>query len=201
MQRNEVRIAKRENGSIERRLGYNVWTGFGRAHLARLVAEGGPDERPRFLRLGVGGRHSQPLSSVGELGDAYPVGEDPLATDGRSYDARFPVEISTLERPVRVSGSAAAYPGSPGDVWATSAKMLALDLDSLSLTYLFRLSGAQGDLSYAPFSFVPLTEVGLALADTDVEAPYEPVVAYFGFPAITVTPLTEELTIEWRVRF
>ena len=201
MQRNEVRIAKRENGSIERRLGYNVWTGFGRAHLARLVAEGGPDERPRFLRLGVGGRHSQPLSSVGELGDAFPVGEDPLATDGRSYDARFPVEISTLERPVHVSGSAAAYPGSPGDVWATSAKMLALDLDSLSLTYLFRLSGAQGDLSYGPLSSVPLTEIGLALADTDVEAPYEPVVAYFGFPAITVTPLPEQLTIEWRVRF
>ncbi len=201
MHRNEVRVEKRENGKTEQRLGHNVWTGLGRAHLARLVAEGGPDERPQFLRLGVGGRHSQPLSWVGELGDAYPPGRDPLGTDGHTYDTRFPVEISTLERPVRVSGGDSAYPGAAGDLWATAGKTLALDTDLLALTYVFRLSGAQGDLSYAPFSFVPLTEIGLALADTDVEQPYEPLVAYFGFPAITVTPLTEELTVEWRVRF
>ncbi len=200
MKRNQVRISKIEQGRAERRVGHNVWTAFGRSHLAHLVAEDGPDERPRYLRLGVGGRYSQPLSLEGELGAAYPPGHDPLATDGRTYDTRFPVALSTLERPARLSGGAEPYSSSALDVWSRPAHTVAFDPVGLSLTYLFRLSGSAGDLAYPPFSFVPLTEIGLSLAGSDAAEPFGNVVAYFGFPALNVTPLTEALTVEWKVR-
>ena len=200
VKRNQVWISKVEQGRAERRAGHNVWTAFGRSHLAHLVAESGPEERPRYLRLGVGGRYSQPLSLEGELGAAYPPGSDPLSTDGSSYDTRFPVAVSTLERPVRVTGGAEPYPSSTSDVWVRPVHAIAFDPVEHSLTYLFRLSGSAGDLAYPPFLSVPLTEIGLSLSGSDEADPFGNTVAYFGFPALNVTSLTEALTVEWKVR-
>jgi hypothetical protein len=63
------------------------------------------------------------------------------------------------------------------------------------------ISGAAGDIVYAPFTSVPLTEAGLVVSgQADVNAPYNQIVTYVNFNPFNMTS-TKDAELEWVVEF
>ena len=117
--RNNLRITARERGKIAaRREGHNIWLDLGREYLASLIALASysPDtpernDRVKYMGFGIGGtRQVAPgVANTAPLVVAYPGTNAQTDTD--------PL-VTTLERPVRVSGSTTSpsSPYNPADV-------------------------------------------------------------------------------------
>ena len=117
-----LRLTTRERGKIvDRREGHNIWLNLGREYLAKLISYKTfippvfeEDARIRYMGLGIGGTRQlavgiQPGSAnVAPLTPAYA---------GTNTQTDVDPTVTTLERPVRLSGSSTNYPGLAGDTW------------------------------------------------------------------------------------
>ena len=197
---NNVFIEHRRGGVlVEIREMHNVWTYFGKQYLSQLVSYQAIDSiggdvpqtsyRVRYLGLGIGGCEAASVAYESAFLSAYPPGEDPNATAGNVYNKIDPTSpvISTLERPVRVSGGATPYPGSAGDVWLFGPPNFSAHYrDTNSVTFETTVDCTTGALVYGTFSFMPISEAGLFHAGASPGTAYNSAIAYINFATITL---------------
>ena len=200
--RNNLKLTLRERGKIvEHRDGHNIWVDLGREYLAHLVALAsyGPDtpernDRIKYMGFGIGGtRQVAPgVANAAPLSTAYPGTNAQTDTDP---------SVTTLERPVRISGSTTipSDPYNPADVWLGAVQAPPIHSTATQVTF-FRLFGA-AEISYSTFTSVPISEVGLftSLANP-VGQPFNTLIAYDTFDTISKTGAFE-IEVEWTVRF
>lgn len=200
--RNNLKLIARERGKIvARREGHNIWLDLGSEFLAQLIAlvSYGPDlpernDRVKYMGFGIGGNRqvapgiaNNPPMSVAYPGTNAQTDTDPLVT--------------TLERPVRISGTTTGPtdPYSPGDVWLGTIQAPPVHSTAREVTF-FRLFG-QTEVSYATFSSVPLSEIMLfTSAVVPIGQPHNTGVAYDTFDTLSKTGAFE-LESEWTIRF
>jgi len=210
-----VQLDLYENGKlIDGRTGHNAWTNHGRAWLAHVISLSSVDPdvaespyRVRYMGFGIGGVR-QPVGGVADVvpfSVSYPAGFDTNATTGHSYNKDFVIvpDILTLERPVRVTGSALAYPGVFGDVWLVDTPHLFFTHTSAyDLVVHAILDGTAGDVAYAPFTHVPLSEVALFSDEPAVDplVPFSALLTYFSFDPLVLTA-TRVLEVSWTISF
>ena len=200
--KNNLRITARERGKIvQRRDGHNIWVDLGREYLAALIAltSYGPDvpernDRIKYIGFGIGGtRQVAPgVANTAPMSVAYP---------GTNLQTDTDPSVTTLERPVRVSGSTTAPsdPYNPADVWLGTIQAPPIHNTPTQVT--FRRLFLQTEISYSTFATVPLSEVMLfTSAANPVGVPLNTGVAYDTFDTISKTGALE-LEVEWTVRF
>lgn len=194
-----VHLIARERGKIvARRDGHNIWVNLGREYLAGLIAYAsfGPDtpernDRIRYMGVGIGGTRQVALgvANAAPLVTAYPGSNARTDTDPT---------VTTLERPVRLTGSSNAYPGLGGDVWVGQVQAPATHVTATEVT--FKRLFTQLEVSYNPFLTVPLSEVGLFTGAANPNVFNNLLVAYDTFDTLSKTNAFE-LEIDWTVRF
>lgn len=207
-----VNIVVRERGKIvTRREGKNVWVDSGRTLLASLVSytSFGPDtperdDRIRRIGLGIGSiKQTNTAVDSSPLSTSYPVGADPNATNGKAYRTDFPLSplISTLERPVRISGGSNPYATAPGtDVWRRDVKYVT-HVTTTEVTFRDQYDTNVGDFVYSPFTVIPISEAGLYPgAAPAAGTPFATLAAYHAFDPINLIA-DYELEIAWNVKF
>lgn len=200
--KNNLRITARERGKIiQRRDGHNIWIDLGREYLASLIAlvSYGPDtpernDRIKYMGFGIGGtRQIAPgVANVAPMSTAYP---------GTNLQTDTDPSVTTLERPVRVSGSTTTPSGpyNPADVWLGTIQAPPIHNTATQVT--FRRLFTQTEVSYSSFVTVPLSEVMLfTSAANPIGQPLNTGVAYDTFDTISKTGALE-LEVEWTVRF
>lgn len=200
--KNNLKITARERGKlVERREGHNIWVDLGREYLASLIAlvSYGPDtpernDRIKYIGLGIGGtRQVAPgVANVAPMSVAYP---------GTNLQTDLDPSVTTLERPVRVSGTTTSPSGpyNPADVWLGTIQAPPIHNTATQVT--FRRLFTQTEVSYSTFTTVPLSEVMLfTSAATPIGQPFNTGVAYDTFDTISKTGALE-LEVEWTVRF
>lgn len=200
--KNNLKITARERGKlVQRREGHNIWVDLGREYLASLIAlvSYGPDtpernDRIKYMGFGIGGtRQVAPgVANVAPMSVVYP---------GTNLQTDLDPSVTTLERPVRVSGTTTspAGPYNPADVWLGTIQAPAIHNTATQVT--FRRLFTQTEISYSTFTTVPLSEVMLfTSAATPIGQPLNTGVAYDTFDTISKTGALE-LEVEWTVRF
>lgn len=200
--KNNLRITARERGKlIARRDGHNIWIDLGREYLAALIAlvSYGPDvpernDRIKYMGFGIGGtRQIAPsVANAAPMSVAYP---------GTNVQTDTDPSVTTLERPVRVSGSTTgpSDPYNPADVWLGTIQAPPIHNTTTQVT--FRRLFTQTEVSYSTFTTVPLSEVMLfTSAANPIGQPFNTGVAYDTFDTISKTGALE-LEVEWTVRF
>lgn len=205
---------KRAGRVVDVRRTHNTWTHYGRDYLSRIVALQTidadelndvvqTDYRIRYLGLGIGGvSYSSGTAYAPPLLGAYPPGSDPQSTDGHRYNDENPTSppISTLERPVRKSGSSDPYNTAPGtDTWLFGATGTYYR-DTNSVTYRFVVDCTASDVVYAPFTEMPVSEAGLFHSGASVHDPFSSLVAYVNLDTIFLH-VDSIVTVSWTVRF
>lgn len=192
-------IIARERGKIvDRRDGHNIWLDLGREYLAQLISltSFSPDtpvrnDRIKYMGVGIGG--TQQLA----LGAANSAPVSPPYTGTNSQTDTDPT-ITTLERPVRLSGSATSYPGISGDVWVGEVQVPP-DLTS-STEVTFQRVFSSGEVNYGQFLSVPLSEIGLFTSAADPVNYLNNPVAYDTFDTLSKTAAVD-LEVVWTIRF
>lgn len=196
--RTNLIITARERGKIiERREGHNIWLDLGKEYLAQLIAYDafGPDtprrnDRIKYFGVGIGGTtQNSPKAATTPISPPY-VGTN-------VQDDTTPT-VSTLERPVRISGSTSAYPGIAGDAWIGQVAAPA-DL-SIPREVTFSRVFIEEEVSYTPYLSVPLTEIMMFTSAADPENYQNVGVAYDTFDPLHKT---SGVAIEfvWTIRF
>lgn len=211
---NNVRIEHRRSGVlVDVRELHNVWTSYGKEYLSELVALQvidtvdipQQDNRIKYLGLGIGGVGASGAAYGPACMAAYPPGFDPNASAGNVYTKLNPTgpPISTLERPIRVSGTLNPYNTAPGtDVWLVSPPLADPGVyyrDIHSVTFKFYVD-ASTDFVYGSLPFLPLSEAGLFHAGANVNQAYNNLVAYVDFASILLE-VNSFITFSWTVRF
>lgn len=197
--RNNLHLVARERGKVvARRDGHNIWVNLGREYLASLLAYSSftpvtpeRDDRIRYMGVGIGGTRQLALAVANAvpLVTAYPGSNAQTDTDPT---------LTTLERPVRLSGSSDPYPGQGADVWLGQVQAPATHGTATEVT--FKRLFTQVEISYNPFLTVPLSEVGLFTAAASVNVYNNLLVAYDTFDTLSKTNAFE-LEVDWTVRF
>jgi hypothetical protein len=125
------------------------------------------------------------------MSTAYPGGNTQTDTDP---------SVTTLERPVRISGATSVPPYTAGDVWL--GQVQAPVVHSPSTVSLFSRTFTSAEISYSTFLAVPLSEVGLytAAANPVLLPPTNTLIAYDSFDTLTKTAAFS-LDILWEIRF
>jgi hypothetical protein len=219
--KNNVFITHRQNGKVvDRREGHNVVVDLGRQYLAEMLGFTSQDpdvversDRVKYMGFGVGGsQQSNPAVSAAPFSTTYPAGSDPNTTTGTEHDHLFPSKplgsvggvIMTLERPVRIAGGSASYPGDPGDQWLSTAQspyFITTHPSLIETRFHAFFDASAGDFLYGPYSSMPLSEAGLfTSAATALGVPFNQLVAYHNFATIVLSPQSE-LEVIWDVRF
>ena len=204
-----LHIVARERGKIvARRDTHNIFVDLGREWLSRLIAyqSYNPDvvqrnDRIRYMGFGIGGTRQLALakantSPIGGSGNAY----EAYGATGVGGNAQTDLDrsVSTLERPVRVSGGSTRYPGVSGDVWVGLIQAPAQHNSGTSVTFT-RLFLSE-EVSYLPFASVPLSEVGLYTSGADPGFYLNPLVAYDTFDTLSKTSAIS-LEVTWTFNF
>lgn len=192
-------ITARERGKIvARREGHNIWLNLGREYLAQLMSYSsmtGPiaerNDRVRYMGLGIGGNR-QLLLGVANA--------DPYLTayPGTNAQTDSDATVTLLERPVRVSGGTAPYPGVGTDQWLGQIGAPANHPVSTQVQYIRTFSTS--DVSYGTFLSVPICEVMLFTGAADPTVYNNTGIAYDTFDTISKTSAFE-LEIDWTIRF
>jgi hypothetical protein len=192
-------ITARERGKIvARREGHNIWLNTGREFLAQLISlqSFSPDvpvrtDRIKYMGVGIGGTAQKQLTEA----NSSPI--SPPYSGSNVQDDITPT-VTTLERPVRISGGSSAYPGTAGDVWVGTVQAPADTSASTSVT--FRRVFTTDEVSYGSFSSVPLSEIGLFTSLAVPNNYLNTAVAYDTFDTISKTA---GINIEavWSIRF
>lgn len=197
-----VNLTMRDRGKIiARREGHNIWVNLGREYLARLIAfqslnpdvpETPPGEnRIKFMGLGIGGT-SQVAPAVA---NNPPISPPYVGTNAQTD---LDPTVTLLERPVRISGSEAAYPGISGDVWLGQVQAPATH--TLPTETTFKRVFTQTEVSFGSFLSVPLSEIGLFLSSAGAGLHQNTFVAYDTFDTLSKT-VAFELEVDWTIRF
>lgn len=197
---------------VEEQKIHNVVLSNGRRWLSQLVAYttiGAPDvpeniARIKYFGLGLGSVQSSPATLAGQYGTAYPPGFDPEATDGQSYQTVNPTgpHISTLERPIRRSGTTDPYNIAPNtDVWLYE-DIEVYRQDNQSVTFRVTVDATGGELVYGGFTEMYISEAALFNDEnsTDPNAPYSPATNYVHFDTIQLT-MDSIVVFSWSLRF
>ncbi len=197
--RSNLIITARERGKIvARREGHNIWLDLGREYLAQLIAFNsfGPDtpvrnDRIKYMGVGIGGTRQLALAAANSPPISPPYTGTNVQTDTSAI-------VTTIERPIRVSGSPSAYPGIAGDVWIGQIQAPP-DLSG-GTEVVFRRVFTQDEVSYTPYLSVPLSEVMLFTSAANPENHQNTGVAYDTFDTISKT---EAVNVEfvWTIRF
>ena len=198
--KSNLKLTVRERGKIvARREGHNIWVDLGREYLASLISytSFGPDvfersDRIRFKGFGIGGtRQIAPsVANSAPMSTAYPGTNNQTDTDP---------SLTTLERPVRVSGTTTDPPYDAGDVWLGQIQAPAVHAPSTSA--IFRRVFTSTEISYSTFLTVPLSEVGLfTSAANPVGVPGNTFVAYDTFDTLSKS-LAFSLEVVWQISF
>lgn len=192
-------IIARERGKISaRRDGHNIWLNLGREYLASLItyATISPlaaerDDRIRYMGFGIGGtkQNSPSVANAPPISPPYSGTNDQTDTDPT---------ITVIERPVRISGSASAYPGLAGDQWIGNVQAPAEHATPTEVT--FRRVFTQLEVSYLSFLSVPLSEIGLLTNAANPEFYKNTLVAYDTFDTLSKTTAVE-IEVVWTIRF
>jgi hypothetical protein len=199
---------------LDHRAGHNTWTSTGRDYLAGIASYSNPvaetpfeTRRIKYMGLGIGSvtQATNPAVMLPPLSTSYPPGADPNATTGVEYNAAYPIDppITTLERPIRIFGGSAAYPGAPADIWLIQPpNFFALDAGLGLMEYHGIVDTNLSQVLYAPFATMPLSEVGLFLSGADVNDAYNngQMVAYHSFGTLTLSP-GSVLEIVWQTAY
>lgn len=197
--KSNLKLTMRDRGKIVGcRDGHNIWLNLGREYLARRISFSsfGPDvaedlQGVKYMGFGIGG--TQQLAPA--TANAAPISPPYTGTNNQTdVDAT----LTVLERPVRVSGSSAAYPGLAGDIWVGTIQAPAVH--TLPTETRFSRVFTQTDLSYPPFLSVPLSEVGLFLSGSDPENYQNTMIAYDTFDTLSKTTAFE-LEVQWTIKF
>lgn len=194
-----LRLTMRDRGKIvAKREGHNIWVNLGREYLAGLIAYSSfapltpeRDDRVRYMGLGIGGTRQLALgvANAAPLVTAYPGSNANTDTDPT---------VTTLERPVRISGSTDPYPGQGTDVWIGQVQAPATHLTVTEVT--FKRLFTQLEVSYGSFLTVPLSEVGLFTGAASTNVYNNNLIAYDTFDTLSKTNAFE-LEIVWTIRF
>jgi len=194
-----VRITARERGKIvARREGHNIWLNLGRTYLARVLSYSSfspdtPSENARIKYMGVGiGSTAQ--TSLG-IANAAPMVPSYSGTNTQTDDDPL---VTTLERPVRISGSQSNYPGLAGDVWVGQVQAPPDFSVDRQVTYTRVFS--EDEVSYNTYSSVPLSEVGLLTSNADIANYQNTLIAYETFDTLSKTPVIA-VEIVWTLQF
>lgn len=203
-----VYITARERGKIvARREGHNIFLNTGREWLAALIAYASfaPDvfenvERVRYMGFGIGGFRQLALptanaSPIGGVSDAYRAS---YSQAGANSQTDTDPDVTALERPVRVAGTTNDYPTNTGDQWM--GQIQAPPDHTPATTATFRRLFGQLELNYAPYTSVPLSEVGLFTSGANLEFAFNPPVAYDTFDTLSKTAAFE-LEVIWTLSF
>jgi hypothetical protein len=194
-------IIARERGKIiTRREGHNIWLNLGREWTARLIAYsfiGLPadipeeDNRVKYMGFGIGGTQQLAPGTA----NALPISPPYVGTNAQTD---VDPTLTTIERPVRVSGSSTAYPGIAGDEWIGVIQAPAVHTVPTETTFsrVFTLT----EISYSPFLSVPLSEIGLFIASADPENYQNTMIAYDTFDTLSKTT-SFELEVQWTIKF
>lgn len=192
-------LVARERGKIvARRVGHNIFLDLGREWLSELIAyqSFGPDvpfrdDRIKYMGLGIGGSRQVALGVANSPPITPPYSGTNVQTDTDPT-------VQTLERPVRVSGSAAAYPGIAGDEWV--GLIGSADPNTVPKQVTYTRVFTQVEVSYGAFASVPLSEIGLFTSAADPENYQNTAVAYDTFDTLSMTTAIE-LEVDWTLRF
>lgn len=192
-----LKLIARERGKIiARREGHNIWLDLGREWIANLIGLQSlspdvvqEDNRIKYMGLGIGGtRQLAPATAnSGDLLADYPGTNNQTDTDPT---------VTTLERPVRVTGGSGAP--AAGDMWLETCQVPTDHPTATSA--VFRRVFTQIEVSYSPYLTVPMSEIGLFHAGADPEYYLNNPVAYDTFDTISKT-VAVELEVEWTIRF
>lgn len=183
---------------VAKREGHNIWLNLGREYLAQVItfASFGPDtpvrsDRIKYMGLGIGGNRQLALSTANSSPISPPYVGSNAQTDS---DA----DVTVLERPVRVSGSSASYPGLAGDAWIGTIQAPADFSIPREVTY--RRVFTPLEVSYGDFLSVPVSEIGLFTSAADPENYQNTMVAYDTFDTLSKTSATS-IQVVWTIRF
>lgn len=204
-----LHIVARERGKIvARRDGHNIFVDLGREWLSQLISYQSynpdvaqRDDRVRYMGFGIGGTrqlalataNSTPLGGPGDPYQAY------SATGvGGNTQTDLDRTVTTLERPVRISGGSTNYPGVSGDVWIGNIQAPVQHADALSATFsrLFLST----EINYLPFASVPLSEVGLFTSQSNPNFYLNTLIAYDTFDTLSKTSALS-LEVDWTFSF
>jgi hypothetical protein len=198
--KNNIVLIGRERGKIAfRRETSNIWLDLGREYLAQLIAyqflipTPTPffNDRIQYMGLGIGGTRQLALAIANSppLSTAYP---------GSNLQTDIDPTVIALERPVRISGGSAPYPGTGGDVWLAQVQAPPSQATATQITFscLFQ----DTDVSYTPFLTVPLSEIALFRGAANPAVYNNTAVAYDTFDTISKTNAFD-LEVQWTVRF
>lgn len=202
-------IVARERGKIvQRSETHNIFLDLGREWLSRLIAYNtySPDtyqrnDRVRYIGFGIGGiRQVAPIladaSPIGGPGDPYEASS--AAGIGSNIQTDVDRSVTTIERPVRVTGSTSGYPGTGGDIWIGQIQAPVEHATGTSAT--FRRVFTQQEISYTPFTSVPLSEAMLFTSSADPGFYLNTGIAYDCFDTISKTSAIS-LEVEWTFNF
>lgn len=204
-----LKMTIRERGKIiARREGHNIFVDLGREWLSRLISFSSyspdvfqRDDRVRYMGFGIGGTRQLALatansSPIGGAGDPYAANS---ATGiGGNTQTDLDRTVTRLERPVRVSGGSSNYPGVSGDRWLGQIQAPAEHPSGTSV--LFRRLFLQDEVSYMPFSSVPLSEIGLFTASANPIFYLNTLIAYDTFDTLSKTSAIS-IEVEWTFNF
>lgn len=203
----------RERGKIvARRKGHNIFLNLGRIWLpdavsySSLPAGVAPPATPvtkvddrgvRYMGLGIGGtRQTDSSAGSAPLSTHYPGTND--QTDAMP-------EVQRLERPVRITaantGSPALPPYDAADLWLGQVQSPAVKPTPTSVRFTRVFS--QTEVSFGPFTRVPLTEIALFLhsaSDTYINVYNNTAVAYDTFDPFNKTSAIS-FQVDWDWRF
>ena len=206
-----VSITLRKHGVVvHQHTGHNVWTEDGHAYLAKVLALQSyspdvpfEDARVKYLGLGIGGvRQSSGLTDGAPYTTYYPAGSNTPPTSGNEYNAAYPFSplIASLERPIAVSASSpvVVYPGGAGQSYLSEVYPYFTTPQIVEFLGYFDVDSTS--ILLAPFSEMPLSEIGLFLSSSDVEDAFNigKLVAYHSFDTLLVTA-GMVVEISWKV--
>lgn len=199
-----LELIVRERGKITaRRRGHNIWLNLGREYLAQLIAYSSfspltpeRDDRIRYMGLGIGSnRQIAPA-----VANSSPLGGStaPNAYAGTNAQTDTDPDVTSLERPVRVSGGTTDYPGVVGDIWLGQVQAPATHPTATQTT--FSRVFTQSEISYGIYLTVPLSEIMLFSDAADPGVYNNTGIAYDSFDTLSKTGAFD-LQINWTIRF
>lgn len=204
-----LKLTARERGKVvARREVHNIFVDLGREWLSRLCAYQSyspdvaqRDDRVRYMGFGIGGTRQLALPTangtpIGAPGDPYEANS--AVGIGGNSQTDLDRTVTSLERPVRLSGGSANYPGVSGDIWIGQIQAPAEHPSGTSV--LFRRLFVQTDVSYLPFASVPLSEIGLFTSAANPGFYLNTFVAYDTFDTLSKTSAIS-IEVEWTFNF
>jgi len=186
--KSNLRIVARERGKIvHQRDVHNIVPDVGRQWLSELIVG---ESAAYITQMGPGiGSTTQTNSYV----DVAPFDDYPVV--GAKSQTDTDPAITSLERPVRVSGADGPIVGT--DVWLKSVSAPTHPTTSSTrLTCIF----TELEVSYGSYSTVPISELGLFTSDKNPNNPNEWLAAYDSFDPIPKSSAIE-LEVRWTLIF